>query len=79
MAMDAAEIENLIKQAFPDARVSIEDLAGDGDHYAATVVSAAFKGKNRVQQHQMVFAALKGRMGNELHALALQTAVPEGV
>jgi stress-induced morphogen len=78
MAMDASEIESLIKQAFPDAKVSIEDLAGDGDHYAATVVSTAFKGKNRVQQHQMVFAALKGRMGNELHALALQTSVPEG-
>jgi stress-induced morphogen len=78
VAMDAAEIERLIKQAFPDAQVSIEDLRGDGDHYAASVTSAAFKGKNRVQQHQMVYAALKGRMGNELHALALQTAVPEG-
>jgi stress-induced morphogen len=78
MAMDAGEIESLIKQAFPDARVSIEDLRGDGDHYAATVISAAFKGKSRVQQHQMVYAALKGRMGNELHALALQTAVPDG-
>ena len=78
MAMEANEIEKLIKEAFPDAQVSIEDLAGDGDHYAATVVSSAFEGKNRVQQHQMVFAALKGRMGNELHALALQTSVPEG-
>jgi stress-induced morphogen len=78
MAMDASEIENLIKQAFPDAQVSIEDLRGDGDHYAATVVSAAFKGKSRVQQHQMVYAALKGRMGNELHALALQTSAPTG-
>ena len=78
MAMDAGEIETLIKQAFPDAQVSIEDLRGDGDHYAATVVSAAFKGKSRVQQHQMVYAALKGRMGNELHALALQTGVPTG-
>ncbi len=78
MAMDAGEIESLIKQAFPDALVSIEDLRGDGDHYAATVLSAAFKGKSRVQQHQMVYAALKGRMGNELHALALQTSVPEG-
>jgi stress-induced morphogen len=78
MAMDANEIESLIKQAFPDAQVSIEDLRGDGDHYAATVVSAAFKGKSRVQQHQMVYAALKGRMGNELHALALQTSAPAG-
>jgi len=76
MAMDAGEIETLIKQAFPDAEVSIEDLRGDGDHYAATVVSAAFKGKTRVQQHQMVYAALKGKMGGELHALALQTSVP---
>ena len=79
MAMEAGEIEKLIKEAFPDAQVSIEDLAGDGDHYAATVVSSAFKGKNRVQQHQMVFAALKGRMGQELHALALQTSIPEGL
>ena len=78
MAMIANDIEKLIKEAFPDAQISIEDLAGDGDHYAATVISSAFKGKNRVQQHQMVFAALKGRMGNELHALALQTSVPEG-
>ena len=77
MAMAANDIEKLIKEAFPDAEVSIEDLAGDGDHYAATVVSTAFTGKNRVQQHQMVFAALKGRMGNELHALALQTSIPE--
>ncbi|TAL04799.1 MAG: BolA family transcriptional regulator [Rhodospirillaceae bacterium] len=77
MAMAANDIEKLLKEAFPDAEVSIEDLAGDGDHYAATVVSTAFKGKNRVQQHQMVFAALKGRMGNELHALALQTSVPQ--
>ncbi len=76
MAMDASEIETLIKQAFPDAQVSIEDLRGDGDHYAATVLSTAFQGKSRVQQHQMVYAALKGRMGNELHALALQTGVP---
>jgi len=78
MAMAAADIENMIKEAFPDAQVSIEDLAGDGDHYAATVVSSAFKGKNRVQQHQMVYAALKGKMGGELHALALQTSAPQG-
>jgi len=77
MAMDAGEIERLIKQAIPDARVSIEDLAGDGDHYAAHVVSGAFKGRSRVQQHQMVYDALKGRMGGALHALALQTNVPD--
>ena len=76
MAMDAHEIERMIKAALPDAAVEIKDLAGDGDHYAATVVSAAFKGKTRVQQHQMVYRALQGRMGNELHALALQTALP---
>ncbi|HWE76683.1 MAG TPA: BolA family transcriptional regulator [Stellaceae bacterium] len=74
MAIDAGEIERLIKAGFPDAQIRIDDLRGDGDHYAATVVSAAFKGKTRVQQHQMVYQALQGRMGNELHALALQTA-----
>ena len=73
MAMQPQEIEALIKQALPDARVEIRDLAGDGDHYSATVVSAAFKGKSRVAQHQIVYAALKGRMGGALHALALQT------
>jgi stress-induced morphogen len=77
MAMSAIEIERFIKEALPDAVVDIRDLAGDGDHYAANVVSAAFKGKSRVQQHQMVYAALKGRMGGELHALALQTSSPE--
>jgi stress-induced morphogen len=77
MAMDAAEIERLIKAKFPDAEVSIQDLAGDGDHYAASVVSAAFKGKTRVQQHQMVYEALGGRMGGVLHALALTTSVPK--
>lgn len=77
MPMAAAEIEGLIKAAFPDAQVTIEDLRGDGDHYAATVVASAFRGKNRVQQHQMVYAALKGRMGGALHALALQTSAPE--
>ncbi|MCP1335050.1 BolA family protein [Futiania mangrovi] len=76
MAMDAADIERLIKESFPDAQVRIEDLAGDGDHYAAHVVSAAFAGKTRVQQHKMVYDALKGRMGGELHALALQTSAP---
>ncbi len=77
MAIDADEIERLIKTGLPDARVKIEDLRGDGDHYAATIVSASFKGKSRVQQHQMVYSALQGRMGNELHALALQTAAPQ--
>jgi stress-induced morphogen len=77
MAMTAADIEHLIREAFPDAKVDIRDLAGDGDHYAANIVSAAFQGKSRVQQHQMVYAALKGRMGGELHALALQTSAPK--
>lgn len=77
--MDPGDIERLIKESLPDAVVSIQDLAGDGDHYAAHVVSGAFKGKTRVQQHQMVYQALQGRMGGELHALALQTAVPEDV
>ncbi len=77
MAMSAIEIESLIKGAIPDARVTIEDLRGDGDHYAALVVSAAFKGKTRVQQHQMVYDALQDKMGTTLHALALQTSVPE--
>ena len=76
MAMDAHEIERLIKATFPDAEIEIRDLAGDGDHYAATITSAAFKGKSRVQQHQMVYAALKGNMGGVLHALALTTQVP---
>jgi len=74
MAIDADTIEKLIKEGLPGARVTIEDLRGDGDHYAAHVISSAFKGKTRVQQHQMVYQALKGRMGNELHALALQTS-----
>jgi stress-induced morphogen len=76
MAMQPAEIEALIKASIPDAEVTIEDLAGDGDHYAATVVSEAFRGKSRVQQHQLVYAALQGRMGGALHALALQTSAP---
>ena len=74
MAMDSSEISRLIKAAFPDADIEIKDLAGDGDHYSATVRSSAFKGKTRVQQHQMVYGALQGRMGGELHALALQTS-----
>ncbi len=77
MPMDAGEIERLIKAGIPDAEVTIRDLAGDGDHYAATVVAASFRGKSRVQQHQMVYDALRGRMGGVLHALALQTGVPE--
>jgi len=76
--MDARDIEKLIKSAIPDAEVTIRDLAGDGDHYAATVVAESFRGKTRVQQHQLVYAALKGSMGGALHALALQTAIPEG-
>ena len=77
MAMAASEIEQLIKDGIPDAHVTIEDLRGDGDHYAAYVVSSSFAGKSRVQQHQMVYKALQGRMGGELHALALQTSLPE--
>jgi stress-induced morphogen len=77
MAMNAREIEALIRTALPDAKVTIRDLAGDGDHYAAEVVSEAFRGKSRVQQHQMVYSALKGNMGGTLHALALQTSAPE--
>ncbi|MGR7997301.1 MULTISPECIES: BolA family protein [unclassified Xanthobacter] len=76
MPMPASDIEQLIKAAFPDASVVIEDLAGDGDHYAARIVSEAFRGKSRLQQHQMVYAALKGNMGGVLHALALHTSAP---
>jgi stress-induced morphogen len=76
MAMDAGEIEGMIREALPDAQVTITDLAGDGDHYSAHVISAAFAGKSRVQQHQLVYKALRGRMGGELHALALQTSAP---
>ena len=78
MPMDAGDIERLIKESFPDAIIDIKDLAGDGDHFAAHVVSTAFAGKSRVQQHQMVYEALKGNMGCVLHALALTTAVPKG-
>ncbi len=74
MAMSNVELETMIRSAFPDARVEVKALADDGDHYAATVVSAAFKGVSKVKQHQMVYAALKGKMGGELHALALTTA-----
>jgi stress-induced morphogen len=77
MAMDAKTLEDMIREGIPDAKVRIEDLRGDGDHYAAHVSSPAFAGKSRVAQHQMVYAALKGKMGGELHALQLNTAVDE--
>ena len=77
VAMDARDIERLIKEGTPDAKVTIRDLAGDGDHYAAEVVAESFRGKTRVQQHQMVYEALKGNMGGVLHALALQTSAPD--
>jgi len=76
MAMNAGDIEEMIREAIPDAKVTIRDLAGDGEHYAAEVVAESFRGKSRVQQHQMVYDALKGNMGGVLHALALQTSVP---
>lgn len=76
MPMDASDIERMIKEAIPDATVTIRDLAGDGDHYAAEVMSESFRGKSRVQQHQMVYEALQGNMGGVLHALALQTSAP---
>jgi stress-induced morphogen len=77
MPMDAGEIERLIKARIPDAEVTIRDLVGDGDHYAATVISPSFRGKSRVQQHQLVYEALREQMGGVLHALALQTGVPD--
>jgi stress-induced morphogen len=77
MPMPAAEIERLIRDSIPDAKVTITDLAGDGDHYSAKVVSESFRGMPRVRQHQKVYSALGGRMGGELHALQLQTAAPE--
>jgi stress-induced morphogen len=77
MPMNPKEIERLIKARLPDAEITIQDLAGDGDHYAATVVSEAFRGKTRVQQHQLVYESLQGNMGGALHALALQTKVPD--
>jgi stress-induced morphogen len=77
MAMHAQEIERLIKIGTPDAQVTIRDLAGDGDHYAATVISESFRGKSRIEQHQLVYRTLKGQMGDALHALALQTGVPD--
>ena len=77
MPMNPGDIEDLIKEGIPGAKVVIRDLAGDGDHYAAHIVSESFRGKSRVQQHQMVYAALQGKMGTDLHALAIQTGVPE--
>ncbi|MEM9574996.1 MAG: BolA family transcriptional regulator [Pseudomonadota bacterium] len=77
MPMNAKDIEKMIQDAIPDADITIRDLAGDGDHYAAEVVSASFKGLSRVKQHQMVYAALQGNMGGVLHALALQTSAPD--
>lgn len=77
MGLEAATIKQLIQEGIPDAEVRIEDLRGDGDHYAAYITSASFIGKSRVQQHQMVYKALQGKMGQELHALAIQTSVPE--
>ena len=77
MPMNATEIEKMIKAGIPDAKVTIRDLAGDGDHYAAEVVSESFRGKSRAQQHQMVYQALQGNMGGVLHALALQTSAPD--
>ena len=76
MAMTALEIEKLILKTFPDAKITIDDLRGDGDHYAAKIVAAEFKGKTRVQQHQMVYNAMNGKMGTDLHALALNTSAP---
>jgi stress-induced morphogen len=76
MAMAAQEVQRLIKAAIPDAEVTIRDLAGDGDHYAARVVSRSFAGLSRIRQHQLVYSALGGRVGGELHALQLETAVP---
>ena len=78
MAMDLQEIEKLIKEAFPDASIDIKDLSGDGNHYSATVISSQFKGKSKIEQHKMVYNSLKGKMGNELHALALVTKEKNG-
>ena len=78
MAMDLQEIEKLIKEGLPDATIDIKDLAGDGNHYSATVISSQFKGKSKIEQHKMVYNSLKGKMGNELHALALVTKEKNG-
>lgn len=74
MAMEMRALENMIRESFPEAEVTVQDLRGDGDHYAVSIVSDQFEGLSRIQQHQMVYAALKGKMGNELHAMALQTS-----
>ena len=76
MPMSQPDLEAALREGFPDAQIEIEDLAGDGDHYKAKIVSAAFAGLNRVKQHQLVYASLKGKMGGELHALALETSAP---
>ena len=73
MAMDLNEIKKLIKESMPDAKIEIQDLAGDGNHYSATVTSSTFVGKSKIEQHKMVYNSLKGKMGNELHALAIKT------
>tara|TARA_B100000686_G_C16405028_1_gene769272 strand:+ start:438 stop:677 length:240 start_codon:yes stop_codon:yes gene_type:complete len=73
MAMNLNEIENLMREAIPDAKINIQDLAGDGNHYSATIVSSLFNGKSKIEQHKIVYKALKGKMGNELHALAIKT------
>ncbi|HZZ68100.1 MAG TPA: BolA family transcriptional regulator [Phenylobacterium sp.] len=76
MPIAQAQLESILRDGFPDAQIAVEDLAGDGDHYKARIVSAAFAGLPRVRQHQLVYAALKGKMGGELHALALETSAP---
>ncbi|MBY7649758.1 MAG: BolA family transcriptional regulator [Candidatus Liberibacter europaeus] len=76
MSMDPQEIEKMIKQEIPGSNVTIYDLAGDNNHYSAEIISDKFHGKTRIQQHQMVYAALKGKMGNTLHALSIKTSVP---
>ena len=78
MAMDLKEIENLIREALPDATIDIQDLAGDGNHYSATITSSQFSGKSKIEQHKMVYNSLKGKMGNELHALAIKTKEKDG-
>ena len=79
MAMSANEIEELILKTFPNAKITIDDLRGDGDHYAAQIITEEFKGKTRVQQHQMIYNAMGGKMGTELHALALNTSAPKEI
>ena len=78
MAMNISEIESLIKDSIPDAIINIKDLSGDGNHYSATIISSIFKGKSKIEQHKIVYAALKGKMGNELHALAIKTKEKDG-